>query len=171
MNRKKVWFLVFGVALGGCRSAQNPPPVPLDVPTAVPRLNMDRRLTMLFPDSAVRKLAVPDAGEFYEATRGDKIVGRAALIPVQGADKKALQILLVVAPNGKIARIAAGLPGSAGVTRSISALNEFLQQFRGKNEVELAKYQLHKGVEAPLAKAVVDELRRALTSLKNATKL
>lgn len=170
-NMKKVWLLVFGVALAGCHSATLPQkPAAVQMPTPVPRPNMDRRLTLLFPGANVAKLAATDSGEFYQATQGGKIVGRVALIPIQDADKNALQILLVAAPDGKIAQIAAGIPNSAGLTPGAAALNKFLQQFKGKTEVALTKYQLGKGVQQSLAKAIAEDVRRALIVLKNATK-
>ncbi len=168
-NMKKLWLLAFGVALSGCRQA--PTPQTAQMPTPIPRPNMDRRLTLLFPGAKIVKLAATESGEFYEAEKGGKIVGRAALIPIQDADKKALQILLVVGPDGKITRIAAGLPGSAGLTPGAAAMNDFLQQFTGKTEVGLTKYQLRKGVGPSLAKTIAEDVRRALIIVKNATKL
>jgi hypothetical protein len=48
-------------------------------------------------------------------------------------------------------------------------LTEFLQQFEGKTEVGLTKYQLRRGMKEPAAKSIVGEVRRAMIILRNAS--
>lgn len=173
---KKFFFFAFGAfLLAGCRqspqtttttSPSTSPTAPaVKVATPLPRPGMDKRLAIVFRGAKIEKLARAEKGEFYAAKKGGKTVGRAALLPAQDAQGKALQILVVTRPDGRISLIWAGVPSSAGLTPGAAVVNEFLFQFQGKRAPQLTKFRLTRGMSAPTAQRAVDTVRRALILL------